>query len=169
MAADARAAASVEIARRAIGACAGARVIALYAPKGSEVDTAELDRQLRATGATIAYPVVADDRKQLVFRAATPEQLVRARFGLREPAADAPEVALAELDVIVVPGIAFDRHGGRVGWGRGHYDATLAAAPRARRIGLAFECQVIDRVPAEAHDAALHAVVTEVATHVGAA
>ena len=165
LSAEARAAASLAIAVRALEVCETARWVALYAPKGSEVDTAALDRELRARGIKIAYPVVLVDRKQLGFRAAAPDELVPARYGLREPAADAPSVELGELDVIFVPGIAFDRLGGRVGWGRGHYDATLAAAPAARWIGLAFECQVLDRVPAEPHDALLHAVVTEVAIH----
>src|SRR5437867_2990352 len=69
---------------------------------------------------------------------------------------------LPAIDAFVVPGLAFDRAGGRVGWGRGHYDATLAAArPDALRIGIAFECQVIDHVPHDPHDALLHYVVTE--------
>ena len=65
----------------------------------------------------------------------------------------------------VVPGLAFDRAGGRIGWGRGHYDATLAAAPNARRIGLAFECQLVAEVPHAPHDVRLHFVVTELDTY----
>jgi 5-formyltetrahydrofolate cyclo-ligase len=62
--------------------------------------------------------------------------------------------------------VAFDRGGGRVGWGRGHYDATLAAAaPGALRIGLGFECQLVERVPHDPHDALLHYVVTEAAVY----
>ena len=57
--------------------------------------------------------------------------------------------------------------GGRIGWGRGHYDATFAvASPGALRIGLAFECQLIDQVAREPHDIALHILITEVATYV---
>lgn len=164
---EARAAASLVIAERAVAETVGARRVALYAPKGSEVDTAALDRALRAQGIELVYPVVVDGEKQLVFRVAAPDELVPARYGLREPAREAPAIALDALDVIFVPGIAFDRQGGRVGWGRGHYDATLAATPGARRIGLAFDCQVQDRVPAEPHDALLHAVVTELATYPG--
>ena len=67
---------------------------------------------------------------------------------------------------MLLPGLAFDRAGGRIGWGRGHYDATFAAAPSALRIGLAFERQVVEQVAREAHDEALHIIITEVATHV---
>ena len=73
----------------------------------------------------------------------------------------------ADIAAFVVPGLAFDRAGGRLGWGRGHYDATLAAAsPAALRIGLAYERQLVPQVTREAHDMALHIIITEVATHV---
>jgi 5-formyltetrahydrofolate cyclo-ligase len=102
----------------------------------------------------------------LEFHAVAPEQLVAGRFGLREPRADwRNAVGLVEIGAFVLPGLAFDRRGGRVGWGGGHYDATLAAAPDALRIGLGFECQLVDDVPHEPHDALLHYVVTEVATY----
>lgn len=140
-------------------------VVAIYAPKGSEVETAELDAAARARGFVVAYPRVVRDERVLAFHAVRSDELVPARFGLREPRADAPAIELARVAAFVMPGIAFDRSGGRVGWGRGHYDATLEAAPDALRVGLAFELQIVERVPREAHDAPLHAIVTEVATY----
>jgi len=140
-------------------------VVALYAAKGSEVDTAGIDAAARARGLIVAYPRVIDDGVALAFHAARIDELVAARFGLREPAANAPAIGLGEIAVFFVPGLAFDRRGGRVGWGRGHYDATLAAAPGARRVGLAFDFQIVDDVPCEAHDAPLHVILTEVATY----
>jgi len=162
LSAEARATASAEIARRAGELIATARVVALYAPKGSEADTTALDALARAGGARVVYPRVVDSARELAFHAARIDELVPARFGLREPAADpATVVELAAIDAFVVPGLAFDRAGGRIGWGRGHYDATLAAAPRAQRIGLAFECQLVAEVPVDPHDVRLHAIVTE--------
>lgn len=151
----------------------GARVpvVALYAAKDTEVDTAPLDAALRAAGVTVAYPRVADDDRAdraLAFHAtaALDELAVTPRFGLREPdPARAPALALAAIDAFILPGLGFDRAGGRLGRGRGHYDATLAAAPTALRIGLAFECQLVDAVPHEPHDARLHFIITEAATH----
>lgn len=147
--------------------CAARSVVALYANKGSEVETALLDETLRAGGFRIAYPRVVDDARVLAFHAVTIDELVPSRWGLREPTAQVAAVVLEEISAFVVPGLAFDRRGGRVGWGMGHYDATFAAAATgAERIGLAFECQVIDNVPRESHDVALDAIITEVATHV---
>lgn len=140
-------------------------VVAMYAAKGSEVETRAIDAAARARGLTVAYPRVVGDGIELAFHAARLDELVPARFGLREPPLDAPAVELGQISVFFVPGLAFDRCGGRVGWGRGHYDATLAAAPGARRVGLAFDLQVVDGVPYEAHDAPLHVILTEVATY----
>jgi 5-formyltetrahydrofolate cyclo-ligase len=141
-------------------------VIALYSAKGSEVDTAAIDSFARQRGLIVVYPRVSEHRRLLAFHDATPAELRASRFGLREPATDAPERAVADIAAFVVPGLAFDRAGGRIGWGRGHYDATFAvASPQTLRVGLAFECQVIERVAREAHDMALHIIITEAATH----
>ena len=140
-------------------------VVALYAAKGSEVSTAGIDAAARARGLVVAYPRVIGDGRPLAFHAARIDELVPAGFGLREPPLHAPEIELAKIAVFFLPGLAFDRGGGRVGWGRGHYDATLAAAPDARRVGLAFDFQIVDGVPREPHDAPLHAILTEVATY----
>jgi 5-formyltetrahydrofolate cyclo-ligase len=166
-----RATGSVEIARRAAELlahelAARAPTVALYAPKGSEVDTASLDAALRATRTRIVYPRIDNGGRELVFHVTAPAELVPGRFGLREPPPDHRTfVALLDIDAFVVPGLAFDRAGGRIGWGRGHYDATLAAAPQARRIGLAFECQLVAEVAHDPHDVRLHCVVTELDTY----
>jgi 5-formyltetrahydrofolate cyclo-ligase len=141
------------------------QVIALYAAKGSEVDPLHIDDDARAHGLIVVYPRIAESRA-LAFHAVDRDDLVPARFGLREPRADAPAVDLASIAAFIVPGLAFDREGGRMGWGMGHYDATFAAAStEALRIGLAFDCQIVERVPREPHDQMLHMIVTEVATY----
>ncbi len=140
-------------------------VVGLYAAKGSEVTTTAIDARARAAGLRVAYPIVEAGARQLAFAEAQIDELVPGPYGLREPAPSAVRVPLAEIAAFVVPGVAFDRSGGRIGWGRGHYDATLSGAPAALRIGLAFECQVLDRVERDPHDAVLHHVVTEVASY----
>ena len=148
--------------------CAAGALIALYAHKGSEVETTLLDEALRASGYRIAYPRVVGEARVLAFHEVSIGELGVARWGLREPAdVGATAVTIEEISAFIVPGVAFDRSGGRIGWGKGHYDATLAVAhPNAVRIGIAFECQLVDNVPRESHDAVLDAVMTEVATHV---
>jgi 5-formyltetrahydrofolate cyclo-ligase len=167
-----RAAASAAIAAsvdQLVAALPSGAVVGLYAPKGTEVETAPLDRRLRARGLRVAYPRVVDGDRRLAFSEAAPSELVVARFGLHEPRIDAAVIDLGTIAAFVIPGLAFDRAGGRVGWGHGYYDATLAHAPDALRIGIAFDCQVVESVPRDAHDVLLHYVVTETATHRGAA
>jgi len=142
-------------------------ILGLYAAKGSEVDTSLIDAAARGRGLEVVYPRVVGDELPLAFHRVRIDELVASRFGLREPRAEVPGVALADIAAFVVPGLAFDRGGGRIGWGRGHYDATFAAAsPGALRIGLAFECQLIERVPREPHDVLVNNIITEVTTHV---
>jgi 5-formyltetrahydrofolate cyclo-ligase len=140
-------------------------VLAVYAAKGTEVDTTAIADEAIHRGITVVYPRVIGGERTLVFHAVAAADLAPGQFGLKEPREDAPVVPLDRIAAFVIPGLAFDREGGRTGWGMGHYDATLAQAPAALRIGLAFECQIIDRVPRDAHDVAMHHVITEVATY----
>jgi 5-formyltetrahydrofolate cyclo-ligase len=140
-------------------------IVALYAPKGSEVDTTRIDAGARGLGLRVVYPRIVDDELMLAFHEVAIDELGPSTFGLREPAPNAPAAVVSEIAALVIPGLAFDRAGGRIGWGRGYYDATLAHVPAALRIGLAFECQIIDHVPRESHDAPLHHVVTEAAIY----
>lgn len=163
-----RATASATIARDTatlLADLAPGAIVALYAPKGSEVDTTSIDASARARGLRIAYPRVVDGDRRLALHEVTRDELVAGRFGLREPRSDAPAIELPAVSAFVIPGLAFDRAGGRIGWGRGYYDATLAFAPAALRIGLAFECQLVESIPRDPHDAQLHYVVTEAAIY----
>jgi 5-formyltetrahydrofolate cyclo-ligase len=88
-------------------------------------------------------------------------ELHPARFGLLEPAADSPEALPQRIDVFVVPGLGFDARGARLGYGKGFYDSALAAAPRALRIGVAFDCQIVHEIPEHAGDQRVDVIVTE--------
>jgi 5-formyltetrahydrofolate cyclo-ligase len=137
-----------------------ARVVALYQAYGAELDPAALRAAAHAASKTVALPRV--DAAGVTLRivdADTP--LVLSAHGVQEPAADRPTLPPDQLDLIVVPGLGFDRRGGRLGHGGGHYDRLLARLPAGcRRIGFAYEQQVLDLVPTEPHDLALHALVT---------
>ena len=139
-----------------------ARTVALYAPLGSEVDTSDVAAAARAAGKRTVYPRLVEGRHALAWAACAPEQLAEGPLRSREPPPGCAAVPASEIDLVVVPGLAFDARGRRLGRGRGHYDATLAALPTsAARVGLAYEIQIVDAVPDEEHDQPLHAVVTE--------
>jgi 5-formyltetrahydrofolate cyclo-ligase len=108
-----------------------------------------------------------------LFRLTGMDELVAGKFGIPEPRSDlrrlpGRRVAAADLDLVVVPGVAFDRRGGRLGHGFGYYDRLLRQA-RADTplVALAFECQLVEEVPTEAHDVFMDLVVTEAAVYQG--
>ena len=133
--------------------------VALYRPRGAEIDTAPLARALEALSCDLCLPVVETLDAPLVFRAWTAGQALRPDLvGSAAPLPDAPEV---HPDLIVTPLLAFDAFGQRLGQGGGYYDRTFAARPDAARVGLAWAAQEVERLPAEGHDIALHGVLTE--------
>ena len=88
-------------------------------------------------------------------------QFVPGRFGIPEPEGGSP-VSLSELDLMVVPGVGFDLHGHRLGYGRGYYDRVLAGeSRRPTLVGLCFEQQVVDRLPRDPHDVCVDLLITE--------
>ena len=107
-------------------------------------------------------PVAVDKASPLKFRLWRPDQpLEKDACGIPAPPASAPEVL---PNLLITPLLAFDRHGGRLGQGGGHYDRTLKALRRQRPVfvlGVAFSGQELDEVPVDAHDQRLDAIVTE--------
>jgi 5-formyltetrahydrofolate cyclo-ligase len=137
-------------------------IVAGFMPMKSEINPLPLMRKLAAAGARLALPVVAGQGKPLIMRAwSFGEPLVAGVWGIREPGSAAPEVA---PDIVIVPLLAFDRAGQRIGYGAGYYDMTIAAL-RARQavvaIGVAFAAQEIAAVPATPRDVPLDLVLTE--------
>ena len=134
--------------------------VALYRPRGAEMDAGPLARTLAASGCALALPCVEALDRPLAFRAWSPGDLLRPDLvGSAAPLSDAMAV---EPDLIVTPLLAFDAFGQRLGQGGGYYDRTFAARPDAARVGLGWAAQAVDRLPAEAHDIPLHGVLTEV-------
>jgi len=140
-------------------------VIAGYWPFPDELDPRPLLTDLQARGHALCLPVVIDRGSSLLFRAWTSgEPLIEAVFGTRVPHADRP---ILVPDVLLVPLLAFDRTGYRLGYGGGYYDRTLAELEQtgAIAIGLAFAAQEVEKVPHEAHDWRLDWLVTETGAH----
>lgn len=144
---------------------ASALHIAVYAAVRGEIDTGPAVRALRAASGgrvTICYPRMRAGDRLLEFHAVADEaELVPNRLGIAEPLPSAPVVPLGEIDVFLVPGLAFGARGGRLGWGRAYYDTTLAAAPRALRLGYAYDFQVVTSVPQGDTDQPVDFLVTE--------
>ena len=134
-------------------------VVAAYVAMGDEADPHLLLKQLALRNCTFAFPRVVEKKTPLAFHHGTPERaLVRSAFGVLEPAADWP---LANPAIFLVPLLAFDASGTRLGYGGGFYDRTLAALPGARAIGVAYAGQEVPALPRHDHDHSLDAVVTE--------
>lgn len=141
------------------GALPDAAMTALYLPFGSELDTGPLARRLTELGHSLCLPVVIEAAAPLIFRGWRPDDpLTTDLQGIAVPVESAAEVT---PDLILTPLLAFDACGGRLGQGGGYYDRTFAALPGARRIGVAYARQAVERVPMEPHDNPLHGVLTE--------
>lgn len=139
-----------------------ARCVALYAPVRGEIDTRPLYDALAARSVACVYPRLGvGTEPTLTFARAAPEALAPGRLGIPAPPADAPEVTATDIDVFVVPGLAFDLAGERLGFGGGYYDRTLAGAQAALRVGFAYEFQIVPAVPIHADDEHVDIVVTE--------
>jgi 5-formyltetrahydrofolate cyclo-ligase len=143
-------------------AIAPGTIVAGFMPMKSEINPLPLLRALAGAGARLALPVVAGPGKPLIMRAwAFGAPLMAGVWGIRQPEPAAPAVS---PDILIVPLLAFDRAGHRVGYGAGYYDRTIAALRAAQpvlAIGLAFAAQEIAAVPATPHDAPLDLVLTE--------
>ena len=131
-----------------------------YWPIRSEVDPRPLMRALLKRGQTVALSQILHPK--LSWREWRPgDVLVKGGFGVREPGPDAPECFPRAL---LVPLAAFDRRGGRVGYGKGHFDRSIAALSELHpvlTVGLAYAAQEIEEAPVEEHDRRLDLIVTE--------
>jgi 5-formyltetrahydrofolate cyclo-ligase len=150
------------IAAREFPRAVAGMIVSGFMPLKSEISPLPLMHKVAAAGARLALPVVAGRGNSLVMRAyAFGDELVAGQWGIRQPKSEAPEVA---PDILIVPLLAFDRSGHRLGYGAGYYDMTINSL-RSRKpvtaIGIAFATQQIDAVPITARDARLDLVLTE--------
>lgn len=137
-------------------------VVAGYMPMRSEIDTHLLMDRLAAAGATLCLPDVVAEDTPLAFRRWAPDDaLATGRYGIAVPGPDA-EMLVPEM--LLVPMLAFDRAGHRLGYGGGYYDRTIARLREGGEVltvGLAFSGQVREDLPVAAHDMRLDWIVTE--------
>lgn len=134
-------------------------IVAGYHPVGGEADPAPLQAAARAAGCRLVLPHVTSRAEPIRFVEWTQDTPLEAGpFGLSQPPAQAPEVT---PDIVLIPLVAFDQAGHRVGQGAGHYDRALAALPQAWRLGVAWSVQQVDALAADPWDVPLHAIATE--------
>lgn len=142
------------------------RLYAAFVPGKGEPDVRPLLAEVLAAGKLLALPryCPAERRYEMVAVPEFPGSLVSGAFGIPEPRAGLPPVAAAGLGspeaLWLVPGLAFDRLGRRLGRGGGFYDRLLREV-RGVKVGVAFACQMLDEVPAGPHDILVDVVVTE--------
>ncbi len=142
-------------------AFAKARAIHAFVPFRSEIDTRPVIKQAWKAAKKVALPkVVACDHTMRNIWTQSWDQLEAGYMGIPEPKAELPDAELSKLELIVVPGAAFDRFGGRMGYGGGFYDRFMLQSP-ALRVGFCFDLQVIDAVPHCAHDLQVDLLVTD--------
>lgn len=164
---ESRAAMSVRIAERmiAVPAIAAARCVLAYLSFGSEFQSDALLAALNARGTRIVLPKVERKARRLrLFHVHDiAAETAAGIWGIREPREDrCLEARLEDIDVVVVPGVAFTRRGERLGYGGGFYDRLLGNwTPRPPCIAPAFAMQVVDTLPVDAHDIPVDLVVTE--------
>lgn len=151
---------------------AAAKTVMFYVDVRSEVRTRQHFPAALASGKRVIIPYCVDGELEL-FHLESMDELAIGMYKILEPKPELRDIAakkpaIEELDLIMVPGVAFDRRGGRSGHGKGYYDKLLEhARPDTPLVALAFECQMFDEVPTAEHDIFMDKVITEKAIYVG--
>jgi 5-formyltetrahydrofolate cyclo-ligase len=154
-------AASVAAQERLAGFISAVKMVGVYRALPSECGTAALVAALEARGVPCCYPIVMPGERELSFRRSV-GVFVSGSLGVEEPTGSA--VSLEEIELMVVPAIAVDLGGNRLGRGKGYYDATLARFA-GLSVALVFEAQLVQQVPLGIHDRPVRAVCTESRLH----
>jgi len=145
-------------------ACSGllrdARCLALYSAIHNEVSTDEIVEQVLDSEKSLVFPRVRGEDLEFVM-IESPADLVSGAFGVKEPKG-CNLVPLEKIDLVVVPGVAFDLRGHRLGYGRGYYDRALAKCQsHCMKVGFAYDFQLVEELPATDYDETLSVLITE--------
>ena len=137
---------------------ASSHTILLYNALPDEVPTQALMDELVAQGKTVLLPCVINDTDMELRRYTGPQDLQPGSFGILEPTGEL-FTDYDAIDVAIVPGMAFDAEGHRLGRGKGYYDRFLSRVPHLYKIGLCFSWQLVDHVPCDEHDIKMDEVI----------
>ena len=141
-----------------------AKTVMFYVSTGSEVRTESMIKEAMKLGKKIAVPAVELEEHALKVCELNDcdAELAPGAFGILEPKKECRrELPPADIDLVIVPGIAFDRKGVRIGYGKGFYDKLLPSMEGVRIIGLAFDFQILPEIPVEDHDVRVDKIITE--------
>lgn len=141
-----------------------AKNILFYASFDAEVETKEMIRQALKDGKAVCLPVILEEQKSIIPSRVSDldKELSTGPYGIMQPHKDyLKPVALSDIDLVIVPGVAFDKAGNRLGRGKGYYDRFLKTlSAKTPTIGLAFDFQVVERLPfVSPHDVAVKKVI----------
>jgi 5-formyltetrahydrofolate cyclo-ligase len=137
-----------------------AKIVMFYLAFGGEVETEEMIKKARKLGKIVAVPFCRQNRKLMrPCLLAVKPQLTKGPYAVLQPAQERL-IGAKDLDLVIVPGLAFDRQGNRLGRGKGCYDYFLKKlSPAARSIGLAYKFQILPRLPVSSRDTKVNKVI----------
>ena len=140
-----------------------AQTIILYSPHENEVETDDIWQVARDQGKVVYYPRISQDKCDLEFvRRYNGDRLITGTFDICIPPGNDLLERVGDRDIVLTPGVGFDRSGHRLGRGRGYYDRAFdKILAGAIRIGLAYDFQLVPQVPTDTHDALLDYIITE--------
>jgi 5-formyltetrahydrofolate cyclo-ligase len=133
--------------------------IFIFVAYNNEVDTKLLIKYALATGKTVAVPCIKGEGHMIAVEIRSWDSLKKNAYGILEPIDETNQVAKASIDLAIIPGSVFDCNMDRIGYGKGYYDNFLNNT-NIRKIALAYDFQIVDKVPAEEHDIKMDVIVT---------
>ena len=140
----------------------GKNPVMVYVSKPMEVETQVLIQELLAEGKRVIVPIIETETRSLRLSYLTSlKHLTTSTFSVPEPIGREVPAEPGEIAVIIIPMLAFDAKGNRLGYGAGYYDRFLCRCPTAEKIGIAFSCQELPEIPAEPQDVQMDYIVTE--------
>lgn len=138
-----------------------AEVIALYSPVHGEVETSEVMRRALVAGKKVLFPAVCGEALRF-YRVAGQDELRKGAFGIHEPCTAQQTISPDAADIIVLPGVAFDLSGRRIGYGKGFYDRAIHHLEgQGRLVGFCHDFQLVDEIAGEPHDVAIDIIFTD--------
>lgn len=140
----------------------GTDPLMVYASKPLEVNTKVLIRNLISRGKTVVVPIIEKETKTLrLSYLKDPDVLQESTFHVPEPVGHELPARASDVKAVIIPMLAFDKKGNRLGYGAGYYDRFLSSHPCLTRIGIAFACQEAEEIPADANDASMDIIITD--------